>query len=163
MTNLVMIPAFGCDERLYAEIAPLLPSNVLSSTVVADGADMASMLANGTLEGVILHEMGHVLGIGGLWDNNDLVDPLNDTHYTGQYALSAWRTVSGNASASYVPLETAGGLGTAGVHWSETTLGDELMTGYVDNHMPISIVTIGTLADLGYTVNYTQADSYALA
>jgi hypothetical protein len=33
MTNLVMIPAFGCDERLYAEIAPLLPSNVLISTV----------------------------------------------------------------------------------------------------------------------------------
>lgn len=42
MTNLVMIPAFGCDERLYAEIAPLLPSNVLSSTVIADGADFAA-------------------------------------------------------------------------------------------------------------------------
>lgn len=128
-----------------------------------DSADMASMLANGTLEGVILHEMGHVLGVGGLWDNNNLVDPVNDSHYTGQYALSAWRTVSGNVNASYVPLETAGGLGTAGVHWSETILGDELMTGYVDRNMPISIVTIGTLADLGYTVNYTQADSFALA
>ena len=34
------------------------------------------------------------------------------------------------------------------------------MTGYVDNTMPISIVTIGTLADLGYTVNYAQADAY---
>ena len=127
-----------------------------------DSADMARMLANGTLEGVILHEMGHVLGIGGLWDNNGLVDPLNETHYIGQYGLSAWRTLSGNASASYVPLETAGGLGTAGVHWSETILGNELMTGYVDNSMPITIVTIGTLADLGYTVNYTQADSYVL-
>lgn len=42
MTNLVMIPAFGCDERLYAEIAPLLPSNVLSSVIVADGADFAA-------------------------------------------------------------------------------------------------------------------------
>ena len=42
MTNLVMIPAFGCDERLYADIAPLLPSNVLSSTVIADGADFAT-------------------------------------------------------------------------------------------------------------------------
>jgi pimeloyl-ACP methyl ester carboxylesterase len=37
MTNLVMIPAFGCDERLYAAIAPLLPSNVLTSTIVCDG------------------------------------------------------------------------------------------------------------------------------
>lgn len=36
MTNLVMIPAFGCDERLYAAIAPLLPSNVLSSTLITD-------------------------------------------------------------------------------------------------------------------------------
>ena len=36
MTNLVMIPAFGCDERLYAAIAPLLPSNVLSSSLIAD-------------------------------------------------------------------------------------------------------------------------------
>ena len=42
MTNLVMIPAFGSDERLYAGIAPLLPSNVLSSTVIADGADFAT-------------------------------------------------------------------------------------------------------------------------
>lgn len=37
MTNLIMIPAFGCDERLYAAIAPLLPSNVLSSTLICDG------------------------------------------------------------------------------------------------------------------------------
>ena len=36
MTNLVMIPAFGCDERLYEAIAPLLPSNVLTSTIICD-------------------------------------------------------------------------------------------------------------------------------
>ena len=128
-----------------------------------DSADMARVLANGTLEGLIVHEMGHVLGIGCLWDNQDLLDPINNSQYIGTYGLSAWRTVSGNANASYVPLETAGGRGTAGVHWSENTFGDELMTGYVDNTMPISIVTIGTLADLGYTVNYAQADAYTLA
>lgn len=37
MTNLVMIPAFGCDARLYAGIAPLLPSNVLTSILICDG------------------------------------------------------------------------------------------------------------------------------
>jgi pimeloyl-ACP methyl ester carboxylesterase len=36
MTNFIMIPALGCDERLYAGIAPLLPSNVLASTIMAD-------------------------------------------------------------------------------------------------------------------------------
>jgi pimeloyl-ACP methyl ester carboxylesterase len=41
MTNLVMIPAFGCDDRLYAAIAPLLPSNVLSSSLVADADSFA--------------------------------------------------------------------------------------------------------------------------
>jgi pimeloyl-ACP methyl ester carboxylesterase len=38
MTNLVMIPAFGCDARLYGAIAPLLPSNVLTSTILCDGS-----------------------------------------------------------------------------------------------------------------------------
>ena len=36
MTNFIMIPALGCDERLYAGIAPLLPSNVLATTIIAD-------------------------------------------------------------------------------------------------------------------------------
>ena len=42
MTNLVMIPAFGCDERLYEALAPHLPSNVLSSTLICDGDSFAT-------------------------------------------------------------------------------------------------------------------------
>ena len=42
MTNLVMIPAFGCDERLYETLAPHLPSNVLTSTLICDGASFAA-------------------------------------------------------------------------------------------------------------------------
>lgn len=37
MTSLVMIPAFGCDEALYAGIARGLPSDVMSSVIIADG------------------------------------------------------------------------------------------------------------------------------
>ena len=33
-----------------------------------DVADMAKLISNGTLQSVVLHEMGHVLGIGTLWD-----------------------------------------------------------------------------------------------
>ncbi len=58
MTNLVMIPAFGCDERLYSEIAPFLPSNVLISTVICDGDSMArcveQVLAQAPLKFVVL-------------------------------------------------------------------------------------------------------------
>lgn len=58
MTNLVMIPAFGCDERLYAGLAPHLPSNVLTSTLIADADSFAhcveQVLARAPAEFVIL-------------------------------------------------------------------------------------------------------------
>jgi hypothetical protein len=40
----------------------------------------------------------------------------------------------------------------------------ELMTGYAESAapMPLSIITVGALADLGYPVNYAAADAFAL-
>ena len=64
-----------------------------------------------------------------------------------------------------VPLETGGGSGTALVHWSKSVFDNELMTGFVEAAgvaMPLSIVTIGSLQDLGYTVDYNAADAYRL-
>ena len=37
-------------------------------TVTIDSADIASMATNGTLMNTVMHEMGHVLGIGSLWE-----------------------------------------------------------------------------------------------
>lgn len=58
MTNLVMIPAFGCDERLYAALSPHLPSDVLASTLIADGDSFAAcvdqVLAQAPQEFVVL-------------------------------------------------------------------------------------------------------------
>ena len=36
-----------------------------------DTADLAQMAADGTLVDVITHEMGHVIGIGTIWDRRD--------------------------------------------------------------------------------------------
>jgi hypothetical protein len=54
-------------------------------------------------------------------------------------------------------------LGTRDSHWSENVFGSEIMTGYVGpgSNMPISRVTVGSLADIGYSVNYAAADVYA--
>ena len=82
-----------------------------------DSADLASLASNGQLFYVILHEMGHVLGIGTLWDALGLKS--NFTSYTGAGALNAYRQL-GAGGASFVPLETTGGSGTAGVHWSSS-------------------------------------------
>ncbi len=45
MTNLIMIPALGCDARLYSGIAPLLPANVLSSSIIADEVSFEACVA----------------------------------------------------------------------------------------------------------------------
>jgi hypothetical protein len=135
----------------------LLPTH---GVMTFDSADLASMASNGTLPYVILHEMGHVLGIGTLWDALGLKSGFN---YTGANGIAAFRQLSGNGGAGSVPLETTGGSGTAGVHWSESVFANELMTGFIGGVPdPLSILTIGALRDLGYTVNYAAADGYTM-
>jgi hypothetical protein len=131
-------------------------------TMEFDSADMASMVADGTLLAVITHEMGHVLGIGSRWDWAGLSTTFGQ--YTGAAALREYRTLSGNPNANYVPLETGGGDGTANSHWSEAIFNTELMTGYAESSgpMPLSRMTIASLQDLGYAVNYAAAESYVL-
>jgi hypothetical protein len=130
-------------------------------TMEFDSADVASMFASGIWTSVILHEMGHILGIGTLWDS--LKNSAGD--FIGSHALAEYRTLSGNPSASAVPVEHDFGAGTAGAHWDEDTFNNELMTGFAEapgTPMPISRMTIGSLQDLGYTVNYAAADPYSL-
>lgn len=126
-----------------------------------DAADVAYMYSSGTWTGVILHEMGHILGIGTLWNYNSLLNGAKD--YIGAHALAEYRAMIGDPNAASIPVEHDGGPGTAGAHWDEETFDSELMTGYVENSgsMPISRMTIGSLEDLGYVVDYGAADSYA--
>jgi hypothetical protein len=65
-------------------------------------------------------------------------------------------------TTAYVPVESQGGSGTAGSHWSDSLFNNELMTGYINSGKlnPLSKVTVGSLQDLGYTVNYAAADAY---
>jgi hypothetical protein len=74
------------------------------------------------------------------------------------------RLVNGGAPRS-VPVEDQGGPGTRDSHWRERTFGPELMTGYVSRPgvlNPLSRVTVASLADLGYVVDVTAAEAYAL-
>ncbi len=45
MTDLIMIPALGCDAGLYAGIAPLLPGGVRVSTIIPDGESFDQCVA----------------------------------------------------------------------------------------------------------------------
>ncbi|MEX0670337.1 MAG: Calx-beta domain-containing protein [Pirellulales bacterium] len=132
-----------------------------------DSADVLRMQNDGTLQGVILHEMGHVLGIGTLWAFKSLIinENTSDPQYVGTNGLREYRLLAGTPAAAGVPVENTGGQGTAGGHWRDSVFETELMTGYAERPgvaMPISRMTVGSLEDLGYTVNYAAADPYGL-
>ncbi len=130
-------------------------------TMQFDSADMASMQANGSLYGVILHEMGHVLGIGTLWSSRSLVTGTTGTNprFTGAQATAAYNAIFGRNDTS-VPVEGGGGSGTRNAHWRESVFTSELMTGWASGAMQMSRVTIASLADIGYVVNMNAADAF---
>ena len=129
-----------------------------------DTADMDRMEDNGTLGSVIFHEMGHVLGIGTLWERKGLVEGIgtNDPVFVGKNAMKAYAKLLGQADPVPVPVANTGGEGTYGGHWRESVFGDEAMTGYIDPRTPLSKLTVASLKDLGYEVNANAADDYEL-
>jgi subtilisin family serine protease len=134
-------------------------------TMEFDTADVAALEAGGQFLDVILHEMAHVLGFGSLWQRFNLVEGLagNNPIYVGSNALREFRSIFNSPTASGVPVQNTGGPGTAGVHWRESVLDTELMTGFSEpagTRNPISRITIGAMQDLGYQVNYRRADVY---
>ena len=135
-----------------------------------DEADLVQIEAGGQLEGLILHEMGHVLGIGTHWKRADLLQnpslPDNsgaDTHFIGPNALIAFDNIGGGSFVgSKVPVENEAGEGSGDSHWRETTMDTELMTPFLDLLNPLSEVTIASLKDLGYGVDLSQGDNFFL-
>lgn len=131
-----------------------------------DEYDLDVLLAEGSLVDVITHEMGHVLGIGTLWNYRRSLlvgEGTNDPYFAGasgraQFAALNTLTYSGNP----VPVENSGGDGTRDSHWRENVLRNELMTGFLNRGSnPLSRLSVGSLQDMGYTVNLGAADGYA--
>ncbi len=132
-----------------------------------DSLDIGDLVADGSLTDVIVHEMGHVLGIGTLWnfERSLLVGPGSaDPYFVGpvartQFAALNTVTYSGNP----VPVENQFGPGTRDSHWRESILRNELMTGFLNRGAnPLSRISIGSLQDMGYTVNLNAGDAYSL-
>jgi hypothetical protein len=125
-----------------------------------DIADVQYYLDQALWDDIVTHEFMHVLGFGSLWNYG--ANPLvANNQYTGAYALAAYNEAFG-LNATYIPVENGGGAGTAGAHWDEEALGNELMTGYINNDGNpgtntdnyLSKFSVMSLADLGYQVGY---------
>jgi hypothetical protein len=165
---LVVAQGAGIDGagRVLGQAGPthLRPGSMLPARgeMVFDAADLAELEAEGTLDDVIAHEMGHVLGIGTLWEPGGLLDGVGtaDPVFTGAGAVAEWAALGGRGA---VPVENTGGAGTAGGHWRESRFGNELMSGFiVGAGNPLSRVTAASLGDLGYAVDLDAAEAYAL-
>lgn len=133
-----------------------------------DTADIPGMITGGYFGDVIKHEMAHVLGFGTLWEVNNVYNPSSPGLYSGIHALAAYRTEFNRPGATYVPVEKAGGPGTAFSHWNETDFGwaptgvvdaqgrdfqYELMTGWLNTPTFVSQTTAASFQDIGYTIN----------
>ena len=141
----------------------LLP---IFGSVRMDAADVANLESAGRLYDVVLHELGHVLGVGTLWQGNGLLQGAggSDPYFSGADAISEY-LASGGAHPNPVPVENTGGGGTRDAHWRESLFTTELMTGWINFGVTnvLSRVTAASLADIGYSVNMAAAGSFAAA
>ncbi len=143
---------------------------VFLGVMTFDEADIDALRTGGGLDDVIIHEMGHVLGIGTLWNplglRSGVCEPTGDPIFTGAATLTAFNSVggSGYTGGDKVPIENTGGSGTVCSHWRESVFDTELMTGFLDGGVtnPLSLVTVQSLSDIGYTVNPAAAEGYTL-
>lgn len=140
-----------------------------------DTSDIGILVANGSFLNVVVHEIGHVLGFGTLWQNNNLYI-AGSGEYIGSEGLAAYQAEF-DPTATFIPIELDGGTGTADGHFNESSnslsdtdpgdnlpaptvlsgpntgesLNDEILTGFLSTNNFISSTTLGVFRDLGYT------------
>lgn len=140
-----------------------------------DTDDLVTMEQRGTLLDVITHEMGHVIGFtDAIWQRKGGLISGRDTPqwaFIGQTAMAEYGKLLdpatgqpvGGGAPTPVPIEDQHGPGTRGSHWRETVFGGELMTGFVGAAPnPLSRLTGGLFADIGYDVDLDACDPYGL-
>jgi hypothetical protein len=115
--------------------------------------------------GVMIHEFGHVLGLGTLWDyERSLINRTNGTYNANTYAGWAYGELRRTYTQTAIPLTTGVGRGSDYGHWREEVFTNEIMTHAVNrNGMPLSQLTIASLRDIGWNVNYGAAEAYLMS
>ena len=154
----------GALELLIGIGGQLVPTFVQYAGEVTGLLPFSRMEADGTLVDVITHEMGHVIGIGTIWEDKGLLAGVgtNNPRFTGKNAKRAYGKLRGSGPTA-VPVENTGGAGTRDGHWRESVFKNELMSGFIsESGNPLSRLTVASLKDLGYRVKLSAAEPYSL-
>lgn len=141
--------------------------------VSLDTYDLAA--SDSLAKAIMRHEIAHALGFGTSWRGHGLlanpsivggekVSPTPDTHFTGTNAVAAFDAAGGaDYQGAKVPVENEhGGFGSLDKHWRKSVMGTELMASSLGAAHALSLITIQSMADLGYSVDVDQADSFTL-
>lgn len=159
------------EEYKFGNTFPMVGAIVLNATY------LYGSMKEDQLYAVLLHEVGHVLGIGTVWNlpQSPLTlyreDERDKYYYTGIHALREYRSYYPTNDVVGIPIEDDGGEGTEGSHPEEDMnrviegephpgLEDELMTGWIQSLTSLSRITLGFLEDIGYDVDYSKADPF---
>lgn len=161
----VGIASIDGPSNILAQSGPCIVRSTGGLTIygslIFDSADVNAFSSQ--LQDILVHEMGHSLGIGTLWQSKGLLSGAGTSNpsFVGTRARTEYATLGGSGN---VPVENTGGAGTRDGHWRETTFKNELMTGFINSGVvnPLSRMSIASLGDLGYTVNTGAADAYSL-
>jgi len=157
----------GSAGAIYRRKSGDAKGTAVSGVMKFDLADFESMpIADART--IILHEMGHVLGLVGTSGNCASGCNPNDSSKQATYSCSLAKAEYENINPGQTLfLENQGSVGTACSHWEEdsfkTNKSSELMTGFFEANLyqPLSLVTIAALDDIeGYTVDYCAADIF---
>ena len=125
---------------------PYMGYIILDTEIAARGGE--------SLAPVILHEIGHALGFGSLWNHLGFLQDSGraDPHFNGPLAIEAFDAAGGTnyTAGAKVPVDAYE------THWR---FGGELMGA---GGSALSAITVQSLADLGYVVDVSQADPFQL-
>ena len=154
----------NCGRRRLESLLPLL-------VYIGIGESFLASL-DASLEGFTAHAVGHLLGFGYDWGPRlsnrvrDLGEGV-DTHFPDPATVAEFDGAGGAIwSGSKVPVENQGEAWLVDHHWRSSAMGDELMG--PDYHfggtadLPLSAVTVQSMATLGYEVDLSMADPYAV-
>lgn len=132
-----------------------------------DTSDVGITISEEDFKAVVLHEMGHVLGIGTVWVAKGCIGTCTpgsnkDVFYK---CAAAQREYNAAGCSGSLPIETELGQGSGCMHWREKSVITELMSPVLNKGkaMPLSRITVGALEDIygPNSVNYLAADNYS--